>query len=283
MLGSRRAVWLASAPTSCTAAPHRRPACPSLFRQAAAPRPPHAAWLCWLPSARSGCRTMPQQWAPIACAACAICRCVGRDSDLVLPTRCWFAQRLLQEQCRQGACVPAPQSHSPLVLYSAQERHPDVIGDVRGEGLMIGIEIIADPGSKVSAPVLGTGGTSCMRCRRTHARGCKLDATRKVQQALQYPGRLPLQEVRLPAFTCPLSPPSSPSLHRLTRPRWRATSSCAARRSTGCCSALRAPTPQSSRWVCAARMPCLLPGLCGAANWTCSSALFQLTGGMCVP
>lgn len=93
-----------------------------------------------------------------------------------------------------------------------------MIGDVRGEGLMIGIEIIAGPGSKVSAPVLGTGCTSCMRCKRMHARGCKLDATRQVRQALQYPSRLPVKEVRLPAFTCPLlRPPPHPYTGSLAR------------------------------------------------------------------
>lgn len=51
-------------------------------------------------------------------------------------------------------------------LRELQELHPDVIGDVRGEGLMIGIEIIADPGSKAHSPALARH--LKLRCKAEH-------------------------------------------------------------------------------------------------------------------
>lgn len=35
-----------------------------------------------------------------------------------------------------------------------QEQHPDVIGEVRGEGLMIGVEVVTDPHTQTPAPAL---------------------------------------------------------------------------------------------------------------------------------
>jgi ethanolamine-phosphate phospho-lyase len=51
-------------------------------------------------------------------------------------------------------------------LHQLQAQHPDVIGDVRGEGLMIGIEMITDPQSKAHSPALARH--LKLRCKADH-------------------------------------------------------------------------------------------------------------------
>ncbi|GAB4817668.1 hypothetical protein N2152v2_004714 [Parachlorella kessleri] len=51
-------------------------------------------------------------------------------------------------------------------LRELQEQYPDIIGDVRGEGLMIGVEIVTDASSKAQAPVLAKHLKE--RCRAAH-------------------------------------------------------------------------------------------------------------------
>jgi adenosylmethionine-8-amino-7-oxononanoate aminotransferase len=49
---------------------------------------------------------------------------------------------------RQSAVCPA------FSITALQADHSDVVGDVRGEGLMIGVEIVTDAASRTPAPAL---------------------------------------------------------------------------------------------------------------------------------
>ncbi len=40
------------------------------------------------------------------------------------------------------------------LLLQLQRDFPDIIGDVRGVGLMIGVELVTNPGTKAPAPAL---------------------------------------------------------------------------------------------------------------------------------
>lgn len=52
------------------------------------------------------------------------------------------------------------------LLKRVKQRHADVVGDVRGEGLMIGIEIVCDASSKRHAPALAKWIKA--RCKTVH-------------------------------------------------------------------------------------------------------------------
>ena len=64
------------------------------------------------------------------------------------------------QQESKGTLSPIHLGRIALVvptLCALQEQYPDIIGDVRGEGLMIGVEIVTDSSSKMQAPVVSPG------------------------------------------------------------------------------------------------------------------------------
>ena len=54
----------------------------------------------------------------------------------------------------------------PAACLPPQAEHPDVIGEVRGEGLMIGMEVVTDPASQAPSPALARA--LKQHCKRRH-------------------------------------------------------------------------------------------------------------------